>query len=144
MDFQVCNATKCFIDHLQCIPKLYFTKMVSVCLTEQRTWVTCILVFHYAFGLFYCNDIPETQKKKKKRNIKLISFLSLFNATIYPTSLPISPFLVDPYLVSKIVQRVLDIAPGKTEGRRKGDNRGWDSRMASSTQWTWVWVNSGR
>ena len=24
-----------------------------------------------------------------------------------------------------------------------GDNRGWDGRMASLTQWTWVWVNSG-
>jgi len=26
----------------------------------------------------------------------------------------------------------------------KGDNRGWDGWMASSTQWTWVWANSGR
>ena len=25
----------------------------------------------------------------------------------------------------------------------KGDNRGWDGWMASPTQWTWVWVNSG-
>ena len=25
----------------------------------------------------------------------------------------------------------------------EGDNRGWDSWMASLTQWTWVWVNSG-
>ena len=25
----------------------------------------------------------------------------------------------------------------------KGDNRGWDGWMASRTQWTWVWVNSG-
>ena len=24
----------------------------------------------------------------------------------------------------------------------EGDNRGWDAWMASSTQWTWVWVNS--
>ena len=24
----------------------------------------------------------------------------------------------------------------------KGDNRGWDTWMASPTQWTWVWVNS--
>ena len=24
-----------------------------------------------------------------------------------------------------------------------GDNRGWDGWMASPTQWTWVWVNSG-
>ena len=26
---------------------------------------------------------------------------------------------------------------------REGDNRRWDSWMASLTQWTWVWVNSG-
>ena len=26
----------------------------------------------------------------------------------------------------------------------EGNNRGWDSWMASLTQWTWVWVSSGR
>ena len=25
----------------------------------------------------------------------------------------------------------------------EGDNRGWDGWMASLTQWTWIWVNSG-
>ena len=25
----------------------------------------------------------------------------------------------------------------------KGDDRGWDGWLASLTQWTWVWVNSG-
>ena len=25
----------------------------------------------------------------------------------------------------------------------EGDDRGWDGWMASMTQWTWVWVNSG-
>ena len=25
----------------------------------------------------------------------------------------------------------------------KGDDRGWDGWMASLTQWTWIWVNSG-
>ena len=25
----------------------------------------------------------------------------------------------------------------------EGGNRGWDDWMASPTQWTWVWVNSG-
>ena len=25
----------------------------------------------------------------------------------------------------------------------EGDGRGWDGWMASPTQWTWVWVNSG-
>ena len=26
----------------------------------------------------------------------------------------------------------------------EGDNREWDGWKASSTQWTWVWINSGR
>ena len=33
---------------------------------------------------------------------------------------------------------------GKIEGRRRRGNRGWDGWMASVTQWTWVWANSGR
>ena len=33
---------------------------------------------------------------------------------------------------------------GKIEGRRRRGDRGWDSWMASPTQWTWVWANSGR
>ena len=28
-------------------------------------------------------------------------------------------------------------------GAGEGDDRGWDGWMASLTQWTWVWVNSG-
>ena len=29
------------------------------------------------------------------------------------------------------------------EQEEKGDDRGWDGLMASLTQWTWVWVDSG-
>ena len=32
---------------------------------------------------------------------------------------------------------------GKLEASGEGDDRGWDGWMASLTQWTWVWVNSG-
>ena len=40
------------------------------------------------------------------------------------------------------------IGRGKGEGERlraggEGYDRGWDSWMASPTQWTWVWINSG-
>ena len=31
---------------------------------------------------------------------------------------------------------------GRIEGRRKGDDRGWDGWVASLTWWTWVWVDS--
>ena len=34
---------------------------------------------------------------------------------------------------------------GKIEGKRRGwQKMRWDGWMASLTQWTWVWVNSGR
>ena len=32
---------------------------------------------------------------------------------------------------------------GRTGGRRRGDDRGWDGWMVSPIQCTWVWVNSG-
>ena len=32
---------------------------------------------------------------------------------------------------------------GGIGGRRRRVDRGWDGWMASLTQWTWVWVNSG-
>ena len=32
---------------------------------------------------------------------------------------------------------------GRIGGRRRRGDRGWDGWMASPTQWTWVWVNSG-
>ena len=31
----------------------------------------------------------------------------------------------------------------KLKAGGEGDDRGWDGWMASLTQWTWVWVNSG-
>ena len=34
--------------------------------------------------------------------------------------------------------------PERLRARGEGDNRGWDGWMASLTQWTWVWANSGR
>ena len=33
---------------------------------------------------------------------------------------------------------------GRLKSRGEEVNRGWDGWMASLTQWTWVWTNSGR
>ena len=33
---------------------------------------------------------------------------------------------------------------GKIEGKRRRGDREWDGWMASLTQWTWVWANSGK
>ena len=37
-----------------------------------------------------------------------------------------------------------DSGTGKDWGQEKESNRGRDGWMASPTQWTWVWANSGR
>ena len=45
-----------------------------------------------------------------------------------------------PDVKSRLIRK--DFDAGKTEGKRRG-SRGWDGWMASLTQWTWIWVNSG-
>ena len=45
-----------------------------------------------------------------------------------------------------LMQRADSLEPWCWERLRaggEGDDRGWDGWMASPTQWTWVWVNSG-
>ena len=48
-----------------------------------------------------------------------------------------SPPHVKSWLIGK------DPDAGRIEGKRRGGYRGWDGWLASLTQWTWVWVNSG-
>ena len=52
-----------------------------------------------------------------------------------------TPILWPPDAKSQLIEKTLML--GKIEGRRR---RGWqrmDGWMASPTQWTWVWANSG-
>ena len=52
-----------------------------------------------------------------------------------------TPILGPPHTKSWLTGK--DPDAGRDGGRGEGDNRGWDGCMASPTQWTWVWVNSG-
>ena len=51
-----------------------------------------------------------------------------------------TPILWPPAAESWLIWK--DPDAGKMPGG-DGDDRGWDGWMASPTQWTWVWVNSG-
>ena len=52
------------------------------------------------------------------------------------------------YFGHHLMQRVNSLEKplmmGKIEGKRRSGGRGWDGCMASLTQWTWTWANSGR
>ena len=52
-----------------------------------------------------------------------------------------APTLWPPDVKSWLIGK--DPDAGKDWGR-EGDDRGWDCLIASLTQWTWVWANSGR
>ena len=47
------------------------------------------------------------------------------------------------HLMHRTVSFEKTLMLGKIEGRKRRDDRGWNGWMASPTQWTWVWVNSG-
>ena len=47
------------------------------------------------------------------------------------------------YLMWRVDSFEKTLMLGKIEGRRRRDDRGWDGWMASPTQWTWVWMDSG-
>ena len=53
-----------------------------------------------------------------------------------------APKLWPPDVKSQLTGK--DLNAGKDWRWREGDDRGWDFWMASLTQWTWVWVSSGR
>ena len=55
-----------------------------------------------------------------------------------------TPVLWPPHVKSWLTGKDSDAGRDWGWAGRKGDNRGWDGWMASPTQWTWVWVNSGR
>ena len=53
-----------------------------------------------------------------------------------------TPVLWPPHVKSWLIGKKLWCWEGLGAGG-EGDDRGWDGWMASPTQWTWVWVNSG-
>ena len=52
-----------------------------------------------------------------------------------------TPILCPPDAKNWLIWKDPDAEKDKVGG--EGDDRGWDGWMASSTQWTWVWVDSG-
>ena len=59
---------------------------------------------------------------------------------VCPSSCPLHPWYHPAISSSDALLLML----GKmVKARWEGDDRGWDGWMASPTQWTWVWVDSG-
>ena len=55
-----------------------------------------------------------------------------------------TPILWPPDVKNWLIEKDPDVGKDwRWEERGEGDDRGWDSWMASPTQWMWIWVSSG-
>ena len=81
-----------------------------------------------------CKEIKPVNPKKKKKSVLNIHWKD------WLLKLKLQYF---GHLMWRMDSLEKTLMLGKTEGRRRRGDRGWDGWMASLTQWTWVWVNSG-
>ena len=90
-----------------------------------------------AFGLWCWRrllSIPWTARRSNQSILKEISPEYSLEGTDAEAEAPILWSLdAKNWLIGK------DPIQGKIEGRREGDDRGWDGWMASPMRWTWVW-----
>ena len=92
-----------------------------------------------AFELWCCRRllrVPWTSKRSNQSILKEISPKYSLEGLLLKLQ-----YLGHPMRRTDSLEKTLML--GKIEGKRRRDDRGRDSWMASLTQWTWVWVNSG-
>ena len=94
-----------------------------------------------AFKLFWRRlwRVPGTARRSNQSTLKEMNPEYLLEGLMLKLKLQYFGHLM---LTDNTLEKILML--GKTEGRRRGSNRGWDGWLASPTQWTWVWANSRR
>ena len=82
--------------------------------------------------------VPWTARRSNQSILKEISPGCLLEGVVLKLKLQYFG-----HLMQRVDSLEKTLMLGGIGGRRKGDDRRWDGWMASPTQWTWVWVNSG-
>ena len=83
--------------------------------------------------------VPWTARRSNQSILKEVSPEYSLEGLILITEAPI---LWPPDMKSWLIRK--DPDAGKTKGKRRRGDRGWDGSMALLTQRTWVWANSRR
>ena len=83
--------------------------------------------------------VPWTTRRSNQSILKEISPKYLFEGLMLKLKLQYFGHLMG---ITDSLEKTLVLERLKVWG--EGDDRGWNDRMASPTQWTWVWANSWR
>ena len=97
-----------------------------------KNWCLQILMLEKTLGS------PLDSKEIKPVNAKGNQAWMFIGRTDAETEVPV---LWPPDAKSRLIGKDLDA--GKDRGQGEKGKTGWDGGMASLTQWTWVWTNSG-
>ena len=135
----------------QCTKKHNITLLTKVCIVKSMVFPVVMWVLDHEEGWAPKNgcfwtvglekmferplDCKEITSVKPKGNQHWL-FIERFDTEAEPSIL--WPLDAKSLLVEK------DWYWEKLKAKEEGDDREWDGWMASSTQWTWVWANSGR
>ena len=93
-----------------------------------------------AFELWFCRRllrVPWTARRSNQSILKEISPEDSWEGLMLKLKLQYFG-----HLMWKTDSSEKTLMLEEIEGRRRGDDRGWDGWMASLTWWTWVWASS--
>ena len=94
-----------------------------------------------AFELWCCRRclrVPWTARRSNPSILKEISPEYSLEGLMLKVKLQYFDYLMQK---ADSLEKILMLE--KVESRRRRGDRGWDGWMASLTQWTWIWANSG-
>ena len=113
--------------------------VVQLCDYANKHWIVHIKMVNFMACKLYLLRVPWTARRSNQSILKEIN--SEYSLEGLMLKLRLQYF---GHLMRRTDSMVKTLILGKIEGRRRGDNREWDSWVASPTRWTWVWANFRR
>ena len=122
---------KCYLEtHGEC--RLFETKYLP--------WTPCVVPSVRRLALLWVSKWTQVWLG----NIYSLSFMKIWIFIERTDAEAEAPILWPPDVKSQITRKKNPSQCWEGLKAGEGDDRGWDGWMASQTQWTWVWANSGR
>ena len=126
-----------FLSGMKC-SRIRLVVVVQLCDYANKHWIVHIKTVNFMACKLYLSRVPWTARRLNQSILKEINPEYSLEGLMLKLKLQYFG-----HLMQRADSLIKTLRLGRIEGRRRGDDRGWDSWVASPTWWTWVWVNSG-
>ena len=98
-----------------------------------------------AFKLWFWRRLLRVPWPERRSNQSILKGISSECSFIGRTDVKAeAPILWPPDVKTQLLRKDLDAGKERLKTKGVGDGRGWDGWIASLTEWTLIWANSGR